>query len=609
MTAISTRSSLLWAPTVALSWLWGLGFFYSIHVTLTYGWLGFLAFATANAGGLFLFGWFLGSPKRDAPAILKKAESAYFGLFLLAQLCAIAITIFGFIAYLWAPMIGANAAIGVGLLVLVGCSTAHAANLNVLKYLHAIYLAAGVTAALIALGALHATTPAAAVPLATFDARFYGLLTPTLVGFLLGPWTDFQQWRRVAEIRREGGSAQLAYGAGAILFFVLLSVNAFLAAAVAPGVAVISADGLPGAEASVAIAIARNGSSIAAVAFFVWAISSAISTIDSSYEAVRELTTSVTARSASPLLAFVPASVVSSPLWIMAAAVIVAATAAVANLSLMYLMAPFATLFVGATACLACEALGGERLYDPTLNYLLGLTALLLFQAGYTPPIPGLLMLAPLVGLLGAGPSAAALFGWRASPKEVARRPMPEQPEPAPRITVANTDASASFGFDGQWFVLNMIPTYDDTNSVGNVYFSNYLRWVGKARELFFNACMPNFDLNNTDFYVLTRSIHHDFRREAREFDPVTIRIRIDSHNRKFVTLVHEIYSEAHGLLGRGEQSLMFVDIVNFHPLDIPRSIVEGFLPHWPKGSPLAAEGSGEQSSLFQQSFEQRSPM
>mgnify|MGYP007078068774 CR=1 FL=1 len=50
------RQSLAWSPTIALSWLWGLGFFYSMHVTYLYGWPGFLAFAVPNACGLALFG-------------------------------------------------------------------------------------------------------------------------------------------------------------------------------------------------------------------------------------------------------------------------------------------------------------------------------------------------------------------------------------------------------------------------------------------------------------------------------------------------------------------------------------------------------------------------
>ena len=145
---------------------------------------------------------------------------------------------------------------------------------------------------------------------------------------------------------------------------------------------------------------------------------------------------------------------------------------------------------------------------------------------------------------------------------------------------------SAAASFDGQWFQMRLTPTYDDTNSVGNVYFANYVRWVGKARELFFNACMPNFELSTTTFYVLTKSFQHEFRREAREFEDALVRISIAAHSRKFVTLRHEIVSAKQGLLGRGEQSLMFVDTKTLRPLDIPRSIIEGFLPYWPKTSP-----------------------
>jgi acyl-CoA thioesterase FadM len=148
----------------------------------------------------------------------------------------------------------------------------------------------------------------------------------------------------------------------------------------------------------------------------------------------------------------------------------------------------------------------------------------------------------------------AQVLGWRGSQPVGELIPSAERAPRAAPVPVAldRTDTVASHGFDGHWFVLRLIPTYDDTNSVGNVYFANYVRWVGKARELFFNICMPNFDLKSTDFYILTKSFHHDFRREAMEFEPVTIRISIASHNRKFVTLAHEIHSEVNGLLGRG---------------------------------------------------------
>ncbi len=61
--------------------------------------------------------------------------------------------------------------------------------------------------------------------------------------------------------------------------------------------------------------------------------------------------------------------------------------------------------------------------------------------------------------------------------------------------------------FEGKWFVHSFIATYADTNSVGNVYFGMYAMWVGKTRELFFNKVLPRFNIKETPFYILTRSL------------------------------------------------------------------------------------------------------
>ncbi|WP_457108455.1 acyl-CoA thioesterase [Methylobacterium sp. P5_C11] len=577
-----------------MSWFWGLGFFYAIHVTLTYGWLGFLAFALPNAGGLALFGWVLGAPRRNPEALIAAVQGAYAPLFLGAQFFAVAITIFGFAAYGWLPLFGHEAAVGVVALVLVACSIGHAVPLRGIRIVHATLLVLGLIAAATMFAGLPTQRDGPGVPVQAFDERFYGLVVPSLVGFLLGPWMDIQQWQRAVEIRRSGGSVRAAYLTGAILFLGLLTINALLAAEAGLGTPVVSSDGVPGAYAAVAQAVARTHAISPTTAFVVWTAIAAATTIDSFYSATRWLGTSITARSNSPLLAFVPAGLVASPVWILGAALATASAAIWADLSLLYLMMPFATLLVGAAACLVCETLGATRRYDPVLSSMIGATACLIFLTGYIAPSWSLLTLAPLIGLIGALPMVAELVGWgEAKP---ARELIPAEdraPKAAPvPVALDRADTVASHGFDGQWFVLHLIPTYDDTNSVGNVYFANYVRWVGKARELFFNICMPNFDLKTTEFYVLTKSFQHDFRREAMEFEPVTVRISIASHNRKFVTLAHEIHSEVNGLLGRGEQSLMFVDTVHYRPLDIPRTIIEGFLPYWPKTSPHTVPGA-----------------
>lgn len=588
--------SISWSPTVALSWFWGLGFFYAIHVTLTNGWLGFLAFAVPNAIGLCLFGWIVGAPHRNPDKILASVGAKYTFLFLLCQLLAVTITVFSFANYAWLPLFGPNAWLGIIILILAACSIGHAVSLRGLRNLHAVYLLLGLGASSVALAGFTSVSEVGDVPLATFDERFYGLAVPTLAGFLLGPWMDIQHWQRAVEIRRDGGSIRVAYAVGAALFAGLLTINAFLAAAAGPAGIVISADGIPGAQPAVALAISRHHLDSVALAFVAWTIIVAASTIDSFYAATRWLMTAVTTRSTSPLLAFIPGGLVASPVWITIAAFAIATAMIGANLSLMYLMLPFATLLVGAAACLVCETLGARGRYDPALSYMIGLTAALIFVAGYVTPIPAFLAIAPLIGLIGALPMTLELLGWGAKVQPVTQAPKEEPVSETGSnskgavLTVAREDAVTAHGFDGQWFVMHLIPTYDDTNSVGNIYFANYFRWVGKCRELFFSICMPQFSLKTTDFYVLTKSFTHDFRREAAEFEPITVRLKIANHNRKFVTLAHEIHSKNHGLLGRGEQSLMFVDTQHYRPLDIPRAIVEGFLPYWPKTSPHTVE-------------------
>ena len=576
--------SLAWSPTIAMSWLWGLGFFYAIYMALQYGWLGFLSFALTNCAGLFAFGWFVGAPGRDLSSVLKKLETGYLGLFLIVQLVAVAITLYGLVAFIWAPLSPATAALGAAVVTLLSCAVGQRVSLIGLRRLHAIYLAVGLAAALVALFALRAASDAPPLPMLMVDGRFFGLVVPTIVGFFLGPWMDIQQWRRAAIIQQDGGSVRAAYGGGAVLFFVAIGVNALLAAAAGRAGALVGFDGLPGWQPAVAVAIAKLGLPAAAAGYFVWATLAAASTIDSAYNALRETMRAVMSRSVSPLLAFMPAGFIGSPLWVIAGGVAVAAIMVLAAAPQIYLMAPFATLFVGAAASLALETNGAPRRYDPTFAVLVGLAAWLIFVAGYAADLPFLMTIAPLIGLTGALPT---LRGMSAGPAPAALAP----PEPVALLpaTAAPSGAQgggASYWFDGAWFVARFVPTYDDTNSVGNVYFANYIRYVGKARELFFNHCMPNFELKNTDYFILTRDIRHDFRREAKEFEPIEVRVAIGEYNRKFVKLVHEIVSDQHGVLGRGEQTLMFVNASDLRLLDIPRQVVEGFLPYWPKTPP-----------------------
>jgi acyl-CoA thioesterase FadM len=91
---------------------------------------------------------------------------------------------------------------------------------------------------------------------------------------------------------------------------------------------------------------------------------------------------------------------------------------------------------------------------------------------------------------------------------------------------------------------------------------------------------MPKFNLKNTSFYILTRSFEHKFVRETREFETVSVRIRIAGYNRKFVTLEHEIFDAQNQLLGKGQQSLLFVSSTDYKMIDVPPEVHAAFVPY-----------------------------
>ena len=60
----------------------------------------------------------------------------------------------------------------------------------------------------------------------------------------------------------------------------------------------------------------------------------------------------------------------------------------------------------------------------------------------------------------------------------------------------------------------------------------------------------------------------------------MSVKIRVASHNRKFVTLEHEIYDSTGQQLGKGSQSLLFVSSSDYKMLDIPQDVITAFLAY-----------------------------
>ncbi len=597
------RRSLTWSPTIALSWLWGLGFFYAIHVTFLYGLPGFLAFALPNAIGLGLFGWSIDrfGPKLTLDIDFVHLAARYGGVLLAYQVVAVAITLYAFAADYLQPLVGPLAIPVMLLVALVACLAGHVLRIQDFKALHGAMLVLGVAAALSALRLMPASGPHH-VPTAS-GPRFYGLIVPSLVGFLLGPWLDLQQWQRALRIRQEGNSIARAYGGGGALFFCLIGINALFAAGLPAGAASFLQPGIDGvveAPAVLAATMATTGPAVtpAAWLFGIWAAIAVASTLDSAYAATRWHLVMTTTRSSNAIFALLPKTLVQTPLWVLITAFGIAITAYDVNLPLILMIAPFGSLFVGYSVCLLLQTTRREAAaHDSMLCFLLGAVSAACTTIGYYAQLIPLMVIAPLLPLLAAvqflrrptittagspaitSASSASQPTWPDRSKAYMTGDAIEQLNSSD-LSKQPAATCLSGRFDDNWFLYDIIPTYDDTNSVGNVYFANYVRWVGKTRELFFARCVPDFDLKTTGFFILTRDFYHKFIRETREFEAVLVRIRVSKHNRKFVTLEHEIRGTGGDLLGKGTQQLMFVDVTSHALIDVPVDMLRGFLPY-----------------------------
>ena len=629
-------NTLLWGNTVTLSWMWGLGLFFSVQFTTQFGLAGLLSFAIPNCLGLIGFGLITHHLARRQDGGSESLGRFFIAwsrpfrlIFFLYQLIAITLTIFALIRYGWMPLGLEPQILFLPLILLVilaaGILFGEEFNIRRIKWSHgAIFLIIAGAVGILLTAPSHISPvlpPITVEKLPTGDFNYWGYMVPIFIGFLLGPWLDLQQWQRAIQMHRERVSIAAAYILGAVQFFLLLLFHGFLAFwALGAGAAQYLHTGLGGHiyghDSIMRLLFEKAGEHPWIFgAYCVFLCACVLTTLDSGYIALRWFLQSNVRTSVNAIFALIPTSLVTSPIPIFLFCGVVALVGAAVGLELEYFMIFFATFFVG------YSALGVARCYVNTpanripqiKMFCLGSLAVVIFAFGYLLAYPAFMIIGSLLPLgyviwTLAKPTASEDFVSDADQlgalaDEVA--PMAAhtmQAAPATATTRSNlvetmaetataiSDVAKSLvgavqhplggHFEGKWFIHSFVATYADTNSVGNVYFGMYAMWVGKTRELFFNRVMPKFNLKNTPFYILTRSFEHKFVRETKEFETVVVRIRISGYNRKFVTLEHEISDSQNHLLGKGQQSLLFVSSSDYKMIDVPPEVHTAFLPY-----------------------------
>lgn len=616
-------NSLLWGNSVALAWMWGLGLFFSVQMTFMFGLKGLVLFAAPNAIGLALFGFFTQivarkySGGQESLAIFFDRFSKPFRLiFYLYQILALTLTVFALTKYLFAPLeivSGSMTALYLCMAVFVvlaaGCLFGEEFGIQRIKYGHGLM---GCLVAVCIGVVIYSIKPFEGLQLSWEPAypglwkgpSLLGYAIPLVVGLLVGPWLDLQHWQRAIQIHRENTSIRSSYAVGGLIFFLLLIFHGSLAAWVISkgqvAYTIADLDKFSYAHELVVKYISQLSPEVKGLlpmAYFTFLGICVLTTLDSGYISLKWFLGHHVGKSQNMIVGLLPKGMLESPILSFVLVGAVALIGLWARVELEYFMVFYASFFVGyaSLAIARCFVPNSQQPLPQIRMFSVASISLVIFALGYCTSATGLMLLGSLLPLI-----YVVWLVFNTDLLRVVTEKAGEVMEAAseiPAIKAITRTANAVAGtpvvapenqdihtlgghFEGKWFVYSFIATYQDTNSVGNVYFGMYGLFVGKTRELFFNQAMPDFDLKKTNFYILTRSFEHKFVREAREFDVITVKIRVSDFNRKFCTLEHQVFGSDNELLGKGKQSLLFVASKDYSLLDIPSEVYTAFMPY-----------------------------
>jgi len=601
--------------------MWGLGLFFSVQMTFMFGLQGLLMFAIPNALGLMLFGYLTQrvakshSGGQESLAIFFDKFSKPFRLiFYIYQIVALSLTVFALVNYLFVPLqlatgplLGLYLCLIVFVILAAGCLFGEEFGIQKIKLSHALLGGLLLVCVGTILFGLKPLVPAvfqwgAPFPKEWTGPGIYGYAIPLVIGLLVGPWLDLQHWQRAIQIHREKTSIRTSYFFGGSIFFLMLLFHGCLAYWVMakqgqPLAAKPGLDGFKYAHDLVTQYFSKNYAigSVMPLAYFSFLTICALTTLDSGYVALKWFLEKNVEKSENMLISLIPKQILGSPIPTFLVVGVITLGGLLAKLELEYFMVFYASFFVGyaALAIARCFVPNSQHPLPQIRMFSMASMCLAIFAFGYLKSETSLLLVGSVLPL-----AYVMWLVFNADLLRVVTEKAGEVIEAASEIpairaiaktvnvatgsdVVAPHDHHALGGhFEDKWFVYSMIATYQDTNSVGNVYFGMYGMFVGKTRELFFNTVLPDFDLKTTKFYILTRSYEHKFVRESREFDTITVKIKVGDFNRKFCTLEHQIFGSDNELLGKGKQSLLFVSSKDYALLDIPSEVYTAFIKY-----------------------------
>jgi enediyne biosynthesis thioesterase len=120
---------------------------------------------------------------------------------------------------------------------------------------------------------------------------------------------------------------------------------------------------------------------------------------------------------------------------------------------------------------------------------------------------------------------------------------------------------------------------FEETNLVGNVYYTNHVSWQGRVREMFLRDHAPDIITElSRGFSLATLRISCEYLAELNVFDEVIIRMSLGELTQSRMTLLFE-YWRAKGadeeLIARGEQQVACLrrEGERLVPAPVPKSL------------------------------------
>jgi enediyne core biosynthesis thioesterase len=127
-------------------------------------------------------------------------------------------------------------------------------------------------------------------------------------------------------------------------------------------------------------------------------------------------------------------------------------------------------------------------------------------------------------------------------------------------------------------FDMSHVVSFEETNLVGNVYFTNYFSWQGRCREMFLREHAPEVlaELQSGALRLVTAHASCDYIDEFVAFDDIVVRLSLNRFLAHGVSLNFE-FSRAGTTLARGRQDIKFLRRRDdrWELTDLPASLME----------------------------------